>query len=79
MTHAAMDAEAQKEAGITPQLIRLSVGIEAKQDLINDLVQALDSLNSLKVASAFCSENETSIELETIATCRLSPALAALW
>lgn len=78
MTHAAMDSDAQKEAGITPQLIRLSVGIEAKRDLINDLVQALDSLNN-KVSTAFCSENETSIEQETSATCRLSPALAALW
>jgi len=85
MTHAAMDSEAQKEAGITPQLIRLSVGIEAKRDLINDLVQALDSLSTIKTSSAFCSENETSIEQESFinedasATCRLSPALASLW
>jgi cystathionine gamma-synthase len=79
MTHASMDAEAQKEAGITPQLIRLSVGIEAKRDLINDLVHALDSLSSVTASSAFCSENETSIEQESSATCRLSPALASLW
>jgi len=85
MTHAAMDAEAQKEAGITPQLIRLSVGIEAKGDLINDLVNALDSLENIKHSSGFCADGETSIVQESLsdedvsATCRLSPALAALW
>jgi cystathionine gamma-synthase len=41
MTHAAMDAEARRRAGISDTLLRLSVGIEDKQDLIADLSAAL--------------------------------------
>jgi cystathionine gamma-synthase len=43
MSHAAMTPEAQKAGGITDRLIRLSVGIEDKEDLITDLEQALYS------------------------------------
>ncbi len=42
MTHAAMTDEAQRKAGITAGLLRLSVGLEAAEDLCNDLRQALD-------------------------------------
>ena len=42
MTHAAMDDEAKQLAGITPGLLRLSVGIEDADDLIADLIAALD-------------------------------------
>lgn len=42
MTHAAMDAAAQGRAGITPGLLRLSVGIEYAGDLAADLSAALD-------------------------------------
>lgn len=42
MTHAAMDAEARRRAGISDTLLRLSVGIEAKEDLIADISAALD-------------------------------------
>jgi len=41
MTHASMPEESRKEAGITNELIRLSVGIENVDDLIEDLRQAL--------------------------------------
>jgi cystathionine gamma-synthase len=41
MTHAGMDPVARIEAGITPGLLRLSVGIEAAADLIADLDAAL--------------------------------------
>ena len=41
MTHAAMTAEARAKAGISDGLLRLSVGIEATDDLIADLSQAL--------------------------------------
>lgn len=41
MTHAGMSAAAQLEAGITPQLLRVSVGLEDGQDLVHDLQQAL--------------------------------------
>jgi cystathionine gamma-synthase len=43
MTHAAMDAAAQAEAGIAPGLLRLSVGIEDPNDLVADLSAALDA------------------------------------
>jgi cystathionine gamma-lyase len=41
MTHASVPAEARATPGISDQLIRLSVGIEALDDLIADLDQAL--------------------------------------
>ncbi|TLZ01618.1 MAG: cystathionine gamma-synthase [Gammaproteobacteria bacterium] len=41
MTHAAMDPEAREKAGLTDGLIRLSVGIEALEDLREDLARAL--------------------------------------
>ncbi|EHU9474010.1 O-succinylhomoserine (thiol)-lyase [Vibrio vulnificus] len=40
MTHRAMGEEALAEAGVTQQLLRLSVGLEDAQDLIADLKQA---------------------------------------
>ena len=39
-THAAMGEEEMKKAGISPSMIRLSVGIEDEKDLIADLEQA---------------------------------------
>ena len=42
MTHAAMDPEARRHAGITPGLLRLSVGIESAEDLLEDLSAALE-------------------------------------
>lgn len=44
MTHASMTPEARRRAGITDSVIRLSVGIEAPEDLIADLDRALTSL-----------------------------------
>ncbi len=40
-THAELDEEEQKAAGITPDLVRLSIGLEGVNDLIDDLEQAL--------------------------------------
>ena len=42
MTHAAMDPEARRRAGLTDGLIRLSVGIEALEDLRGDLAAGLE-------------------------------------
>jgi O-acetylhomoserine (thiol)-lyase len=39
-----MNDEQLKEAGVTPGLIRLSVGIENPQDIIDDLAQALEQV-----------------------------------
>jgi cystathionine gamma-synthase len=41
MTHAAMDPAARARAGLTDGLIRLSIGIEALEDLRGDLARAL--------------------------------------
>ena len=41
MTHASIPADKRKEAGITDDLVRLSVGVEDIEDLIEDLKQAL--------------------------------------
>ena len=42
-THADVPAEIRKANGITESVLRLSVGIEEKEDLINDLKQAIIS------------------------------------
>jgi cystathionine gamma-lyase/cystathionine beta-lyase/cystathionine gamma-lyase/homocysteine desulfhydrase len=44
MTHASVPADRRQELGITDALIRLSVGIEDVDDLLEDLAQALDHL-----------------------------------
>ena len=41
MTHAAMDANARAQAGLADGLVRLSIGIEALEDLKADLARAL--------------------------------------
>lgn len=40
-THAQLSEEEQKAAGVTPDMVRLSIGLEDPQDLIEDLEQAL--------------------------------------
>jgi O-acetylhomoserine (thiol)-lyase len=40
-THRQMTAEEQRQAGVSPEMIRLSVGIEHSDDIIADLDQAL--------------------------------------
>src|SRR5206468_2645863 len=40
-THRQMSAEEQKQAGVRPEMIRLSVGIEHVDDILADLDQAL--------------------------------------
>ncbi len=44
MTHAGVDPDLKNKIGITPSLIRLSVGVERAEDLIHDLSQALDKV-----------------------------------
>ncbi len=40
-THQQLDEESQRQAGVNPELIRVSVGIEGIDDLINDIENAL--------------------------------------
>ena len=42
MTHASLSPARQLEVGITPGLLRLSIGIETQDDLLKDLERALD-------------------------------------
>jgi len=41
MTHASTSEERRLEVGVTPGLVRLSVGIEDAEDLWEDIAQAL--------------------------------------
>ena len=41
MTHADIPPEEQAEGGLTPALVRLSVGMEDPDDLVADVAQAL--------------------------------------
>ncbi|WP_146810900.1 PLP-dependent transferase, partial [Aneurinibacillus danicus] len=41
-THSQLSEAELKDAGVTPDLIRLSIGIEDPDDLIDDLAQALE-------------------------------------
>ncbi|MDY6935313.1 MAG: O-acetylhomoserine aminocarboxypropyltransferase/cysteine synthase family protein [Spirochaetota bacterium] len=43
-SHQQMSVEAQWAAGVTPELIRVSVGIESIRDIINDFKQALEKI-----------------------------------
>lgn len=47
MTHKSIPAEKRAENGITNSLIRLSCGIEASEDLVQDVLQALDTVRQL--------------------------------
>jgi cystathionine beta-lyase/cystathionine gamma-synthase len=42
MTHASVPEASRTVMGITPELVRISVGLEDVDDLIQDLEQALD-------------------------------------
>ncbi len=46
MTHAPVSNEALEKAGIRQSLIRLSVGLEAGEDLVADVLKALDAANA---------------------------------
>jgi O-acetylhomoserine (thiol)-lyase len=43
-THRQLSEEQLKEAGVAPDLIRLSVGIEDVEDILDDIKQALDQI-----------------------------------
>lgn len=42
-THSQLTEDQQRESGVTPDLIRLSIGIEHAQDIVADIRQALDA------------------------------------
>lgn len=103
MTHASMNAEAQHVAGIGPTLLRVSVGIEAIDDLLADLATAFKAVaaslagqtpqsTALKDGSTqgntdtkqppqatTSSRDQTVSDASGAASCRMNPALSALW
>jgi cystathionine gamma-synthase len=52
MTHAAMPAESRRIAGITEGLLRLSIGLEHPDDLLADLIPALDAVAEVQAEAA---------------------------
>jgi len=48
MTHASIPIEQRKKTGVTDSLIRLSVGIEDPEDLLEDLITAIESISTKK-------------------------------
>jgi cystathionine beta-lyase/cystathionine gamma-synthase len=46
MTHASVPEQDRLKIGLTNSLVRLAIGIEHSDDLIEDLKQALDALQS---------------------------------
>jgi O-acetylhomoserine (thiol)-lyase len=44
-THQQLSVEEQAETGVTPELVRLSVGIEDIRDILADLDQAIETAN----------------------------------
>jgi O-acetylhomoserine/O-acetylserine sulfhydrylase-like pyridoxal-dependent enzyme len=57
-THSAMGEVEMRKAGISPSMIRLSVGIEDEKDIIDDLAQAFEKIDSVvKVKEDFAAGN----------------------
>lgn len=55
MTHAPLSEEALAEAGISQDLVRLSVGIENGEDLVSDVLAALEAAtHAVKFKSVVC-------------------------
>jgi O-acetylhomoserine (thiol)-lyase len=50
-THRQMSPQEQQHAGVTPEMIRLSVGIEHIDDILSDLDQALDVADCIRGAA----------------------------
>jgi O-acetylhomoserine (thiol)-lyase len=51
-THQQLSTEEQAATGVTPELVRLSVGIEDIRDILADLDQAIEAANGHKFAGA---------------------------
>jgi O-acetylhomoserine (thiol)-lyase len=51
-THRQMSPDEQRKAGVTPEMIRLSVGVEHIDDIIADLNQALEAMDVLHRGAA---------------------------
>jgi cystathionine gamma-synthase len=54
-SHAMISAEARQKMGVTEQMVRLSVGIESADDLIEDLERALEAVGASRAVTSFSS------------------------
>jgi cystathionine beta-lyase/cystathionine gamma-synthase len=50
-SHIALSAAQRASIGIAPGLVRLSVGLEQVEDLLDDLTQALESISAVEARS----------------------------
>jgi methionine-gamma-lyase len=50
MTHSAYTEQERAEHGISESLVRLSVGLESPEDIVDDIAQAFDAIKKEKVA-----------------------------
>ncbi len=66
MTHAEMTNELKMAAGITPNMVRISVGLEDTDDLINDLRRALDAMEA-GAPSSYAQTTQSSVDIPTAA------------
>ncbi len=69
MTHASMDEEARRAAGIGDSLLRLSVGIESPEDLVADVAAGLARVEEAISAHSSASTPEASNPSSSSATC----------
>lgn len=74
MTHAAMDADARRIAGINDSLLRLSVGIEDGADLIRDLGTGLDAVLTITGSTASVTHDVQSTAVRRVRASVLSEA-----
>ena len=51
-THQQLSESEQRETGVTPELVRLSIGIEDVRDILADLDQAIETANGAKCSDA---------------------------
>ena len=58
-THQQLSVEEQAATGVTPELVRLSVGIEDIRDIIADLDQAIEAANGHAFTGAATTEAHT--------------------
>jgi O-acetylhomoserine (thiol)-lyase len=49
-THQQLSEEEQRGAGVTPELVRLSIGIEDIRDILSDIDQAIEAANGIAIA-----------------------------
>ena len=61
MTHKSIPVEKRHASGVADSLIRLSVGLEDVEDLLEDLSQAFDRLDNWQFAAAQLGESAVAV------------------